>query len=95
MKETTLPTGAGLERTRHAGTASADNQWRWNFAAFFCFTGSVSLAVGGLFLSGADYFIQSGGVNSNAGIRLIYAAFPLMLCGSHALDKSADAEKKK
>ena len=94
MTETSLSPGAISKQAKPIDQDWDGNQSWWSFTAYLCFAGCISFGVIGLFLSGINYFIAPGGFGSKIGMVLVFAAFPLMLFGSHALDKVAESEKK-
>ena len=68
---------------------------RWLAAFFVSAIGGVSFGVFGLVIS---VLILSGSLNRNTpideiGYGLLIAAFPLLLCAAHCLDKVSDAKK--
>ncbi len=95
MTEISLPLGANPQPAKSIAKNLDVNQSWWSFTAYLCFTGSISFGVIGLFLSGINYFIAPGGTGAKIGTILVFAAFPLMLFGSHALDKIAENDKKR
>lgn len=95
MTEISLPLTADLQQSDSVEKDLNGYQARWNCTAYFCFAVGVLAGVAGLFLSGINYFTAPEGTGAKIGTLLVFAVLPLMLFGSHALDKIAECSKAK
>lgn len=68
---------------------------RWTAALYFFFAGGAVSAIGGFVLGAASYLglLRNPTSANTAANLLIIAAFPLMMCGAHALDRIGDIKK--
>ena len=94
MTEISLPLGAISKQAKPAREDLDNNHSWWNFTAFLCLAGGISFGIIGLFLGGIGYFVGADGIDSKIGTILVFAAFPLMLFGAHALDKVSESAKE-
>lgn len=82
-----------VNQTESAGNPSPLR--RWTAALYFCFGGGAVSAIGGFVLGAASYLglLRNPTTANTTANLLIIAAFPLMMCGAHALDRISDIKK--
>ena len=81
----------------NAPVAIRKKQNIWIFTLLAAFTAGILLGLIGLGLSGLVYFerAENAKTTGEIGTVLIIAAFPLIMLGAHALDKSKEIEAER
>ncbi len=68
---------------------------RWILCLYFCGMGGVAIGLIGLSLSALKFFgfMDKAPALNRIGTLLIFLAFPVLMFGSHAMDKIAEIDK--
>jgi hypothetical protein len=88
-----IPKTVAVSNQEVAGNSSPLR--RWMAASFLFFAGGTVSAIGGFVLGAASYIglVRNPTTANTTANLLIIAAFPLMMCGAHALDRISEIKK--